>query len=112
MEKNAMNLSQRKRTTKTAGAANTNVKQQKEPTTKSAKAASPLPRRQAAPSAPGSATAASGDRSAAFSPAERIEMIAIAAYHRAERRNFSAGSPEQDWLEAEAEIDGSLDRQR
>ena len=42
--------------------------------------------------------------------AERVEMIVIAAYHRAARQGFSEGSPEQDWLEAETEIDQSLDR--
>lgn len=36
---------------------------------------------------------------------ERTQRIATAAYLRAERRGFSNGSPEQDWLEAEAEVD-------
>lgn len=35
-------------------------------------------------------------------------MIAIAAYRRAEQRGFSGGAAEQDWLEAEAEIDRAL----
>ncbi len=34
-------------------------------------------------------------------------MIATAAYYRMQRRGFSGGSPEQDWLEAEAELDGA-----
>jgi hypothetical protein len=38
---------------------------------------------------------------------ERLQRIAIAAYYRAERRGFVGGSPEQDWLEAEAEVDGA-----
>jgi len=111
MEKNALNLNQRKRSTKTAEAATADRNQRKR-SAKPAEPASSLPRKQAVRSAPGTAAAASGDGSAAFSPAERIEMIAIAAYHRAERRSFSGESPEQDWLEAEAEIDRSLDRQR
>ena len=37
---------------------------------------------------------------------DRQEMIAIAAYYRAERRGFSGGDAMQDWLEAESEIDG------
>jgi hypothetical protein len=35
---------------------------------------------------------------------ERRRMIAEAAYYRAMRRGFVGGSPEGDWLEAEAEI--------
>ena len=41
-------------------------------------------------------------------PEERRRLIAQEAYLKAERRGFSGGSPEQDWLEAEAEIDGML----
>ena len=36
---------------------------------------------------------------------ERYHMIAEAAYYRAEHRGFQSGNPEQDWLEAENEID-------
>lgn len=111
MEKNARNLNQEERSTKAAEAATTNPKQRKR-SAKPAESASPLPGEQTVRSAPGAAAAASGDGSASFSPAERLEMIAIAAYHRAERRNFTGGTPEHDWLEAEAEIDRSLDRQR
>ena len=32
------------------------------------------------------------------------DMIATAAYYRAEKRGFEGGSPEQDWYEAEAEL--------
>ena len=32
------------------------------------------------------------------------EMVAAAAYYRAEARGFRDSSPEQDWLEAEAEL--------
>ncbi|MEZ5541927.1 MAG: DUF2934 domain-containing protein [Pseudomonadota bacterium] len=39
---------------------------------------------------------------------ERDRMIREAAYLRAERRGFCGGSAEQDWLEAEHEIDVSL----
>jgi hypothetical protein len=41
-------------------------------------------------------------------PGMRREMIAIAAYYRAEKRRFSGGSELEDWLEAEAEIDRTL----
>jgi len=39
---------------------------------------------------------------------ERYAMIQQAAYLRAERRGFVGGSPEQDWLEAEKEVDRML----
>ncbi len=32
------------------------------------------------------------------------EMVATAAYYRAEKRGFNGGDATQDWLEAEAEI--------
>ena len=38
----------------------------------------------------------------------RRNLIAIAAYLRAEQRGFRGGSPEHDWLEAEAEADRAL----
>jgi hypothetical protein len=40
----------------------------------------------------------------------REELIAQAAYFRAERRGFQGGDPVQDWLDAEAEIDASMSR--
>lgn len=40
----------------------------------------------------------------------RDEMIARAAYFRAERRGFADGCALQDWLEAEAEVDAKLSR--
>jgi hypothetical protein len=36
---------------------------------------------------------------------ERWRMIAIAAYHKAERRHFAPGYELGDWIEAEKEID-------
>jgi len=35
----------------------------------------------------------------------RRERIAIAAYYRAEKREFKSGGEDQDWLEAEATMD-------
>jgi hypothetical protein len=40
-----------------------------------------------------------------ISPEIRQQMIAEAAYLRAERRGFSAGDPLDDWLAAEREVD-------
>jgi hypothetical protein len=45
------------------------------------------------------------DSSAPPTPEERWLMIAEAAYYRAEKRGFAPGHAEQDWLEAEKEID-------
>jgi hypothetical protein len=39
---------------------------------------------------------------------ERLQLIATAAYLRAERRNFTPGCELDDWLEAEAEIETKL----
>lgn len=36
------------------------------------------------------------------------QMVAAAAYFRAEARGFSGGSPERDWLDAEAELTARL----
>ena len=38
------------------------------------------------------------------SPEERHQMIAEAAYYRAQQRGFRGGDPLQDWIEAEAEV--------
>jgi hypothetical protein len=38
----------------------------------------------------------------------RSQMIAEAAYYNAQKRNFTDGSAEQDWLTAEAEVDKVL----
>lgn len=46
--------------------------------------------------------------SAAIDAAGRHSLIAEAAYLRAERRGFSGGCCETDWLEAEREVDGQL----
>jgi hypothetical protein len=43
-----------------------------------------------------------------INPEERRRLIAEAAYLRAEQRGFVGGSPEQDWLDAEAEVDRAL----
>lgn len=39
-----------------------------------------------------------------FSEQEWHDMVATAAYYRAEGRGFDGGSTEQDWYEAEAEL--------
>lgn len=47
-------------------------------------------------------------RDAGVSAAQRHQMIAEAAYLRAERRGFTPADPVEDWLTAEQEIDALL----
>ena len=46
-----------------------------------------------------------------ITPEQRFNMIAEAAYFMAEKRGFSGGNPEADWLCAESEIDHILTNQ-
>lgn len=46
-----------------------------------------------------------------LTPEQRYQMIAQAAYYRAERRGFIIGDTTQDWLDAEVEIDRILQQQ-
>lgn len=39
---------------------------------------------------------------------DRHEMIAMSAYYRSQKRDFNNGDEIQDWLEAEAEVDGLI----
>ncbi len=69
--------------------------------------AAPTTRRRSATATPQS------DADAGTTPVasgERDRMIAQAAYYRAERRGFAGdeGERQQDWLEAEAEIDRAI----
>lgn len=43
-----------------------------------------------------------------ISSEERWRMIAVAAYHKAEKRGFVSGDENQDWLDAEKEVDEVL----
>ena len=46
----------------------------------------------------------------ALSDEQRMELVAAAAYRRAEERGFEGGDPSLDWLEAEREVDASYGR--
>jgi hypothetical protein len=46
------------------------------------------------------------------SPEERHEMVAVAAYYRAESRGFLPGHEQEDWFEAAAVIDAMLETMR
>jgi hypothetical protein len=43
-------------------------------------------------------------------PEDRLDMIAEAAYYRAEKRGFEPGHEVQDWLEAEMAVDATIKR--
>jgi hypothetical protein len=40
------------------------------------------------------------------------ELVALAAYYRAERRGFAPGGETEDWLEAEREVAARIDGAR
>lgn len=44
----------------------------------------------------------------AVTPEQRYHYVEVAAYYIAERRGFEAGSAEEDWAQAELEIDRLL----
>lgn len=86
-----------------------------------AKAKTPAPRARreepAVPTVPAAAIPAApavtakpenGKSAAHLSPEERHRLIAEAAYFRASQRGFPGGAEVEDWLAAEAEIDGKL----
>ena len=58
------------------------------------------------PAPPSAPTPPAGEPQTALSEAEaRHHRISVAAYYRAERRGFAPGGEEQDWLEAETDIE-------
>jgi Protein of unknown function (DUF2934) len=65
------------------------------------------PRQRAEPVKPADPAPGASNRVAVSEDARRA-MIAEAAYLRAERRGFTGGSEEEDWLAAEAEVDALL----
>ena len=48
--------------------------------------------------------ASKGGGEMSVTPEQRHQMIAEAAYWRAQKRSFVEGNPENDWYEAEEEI--------
>jgi hypothetical protein len=57
-------------------------------------------------------SAAASDALMVPTPAERDEMIAVAAYFLAERRGFVPGGANDDWLRAERQIDAMIEAMR
>ncbi|MFA7386314.1 MAG: DUF2934 domain-containing protein [Thiohalobacteraceae bacterium] len=74
-------------------------------TSAAAKATSPAPAKNPTKAATAVRKPSNGKTPRELSAELRREMIAEAAYLRAERRGFSAGDPTEDWLEAEREVD-------
>lgn len=72
------------------------------------KKAETVVKRTAAPRKTKSSASKGNGNGQGITPEVRLGMIAEAAYYRAERRGFQGGSPELDWLEAEAEVDQIL----
>ena len=61
------------------------------------------------PAPPDAPTPPAGEPDTASSDAEqRHHRISEAAYYRAQRRGFTPGAEEEDWFEAEKEIDGGM----
>lgn len=54
--------------------------------------------------------APSAGTASAVTPQARWQMIAEAAYFRAQKRGFAPGGEIEDWLEAETEVDRQLGR--
>ncbi len=69
----------------------------------------------AKPTTDGAARSSAGSRrvkataaSIELTPEERWRMIAVAAYHKAEKRGFAPGNADKDWFEAEKVVDALL----
>ena len=74
-------------------------------------ASKPKPRKSTKSRHPsGTAHETSQDPRLEFSNDEWYDMVATAAYFRAESRGFEGGSPEEDWYEAEAQLREQLAR--
>jgi hypothetical protein len=88
------------------------------PAKSSASAAKKAPSKEAAktpePTKPAAeaakSTKATAAKTAVLTPAERMKMIAEAAYYLAEKRGFSGGNELTDWVAAEKQVDAILSR--
>ena len=72
------------------------------------------PKNAASKPAPSAAPAASGKTSSAktVTPAERLAMIAEAAYFIAQKRGFGGGKETDDWAQAEKQVDAVLKKSK
>jgi hypothetical protein len=78
----------------------------KSTTTTAKSAAKPAEARSDVPAKPAPAKAATVKPT--LSPAERMKMIAEAAYYLAQKRGFSGGNELSDWVTAEKQVDALL----
>ena len=87
------------------------VKAESKPAAKAPVVAKPVAVKAAAPVAKAKAPAKAKAKvtSASIDPGQRANYIEVAAFYIAERRGFAPGNPEQDYLEAAAEIDRLID---
>ncbi|MBI3902473.1 MAG: DUF2934 domain-containing protein [Nitrosomonadales bacterium] len=60
--------------------------------------------------APAKRVARKVSKPASVSPEDRYHMIATAAYYLAEKRGFAGGYEMNDWISAEAQIDGMISK--
>ena len=67
-----------------------------------AKKAAPV--KKATPKAPAKKEEVKVKTTKKVSEQERMQMIATAAYFKAEQRGFFGGNPDQDWKDAEREV--------
>ena len=77
-----------------------------ENTSKKPPASKSISKKKTAKNKPGTKASQPGKKK--VSAEERLKMIAVAAYLKAEKRGFAAGYELDDWNEAEKEIDASL----
>jgi hypothetical protein len=95
-------------------AANTTVTEKKTKTVKSAKKPATKRKTTAVKTAAAKTTVAKSTRTKKkaavinVSDEQRLSMIAEAAYFKAEKRGFIGGTPEEDWLAAESEVNALL----
>ena len=71
---------------------------------------SAVPRRAAAPVSGRGVPPMRSETAEQVTPEERWNLIALAAYYRAEKRGFVGGDSEGDWWAAEKEVDDELGR--
>lgn len=57
----------------------------------------------------GSLTGSKPNSETTLSPEQRAQMVAVAAYYKAEQRGFAAGHEMDDWLAAEQEFKALLE---
>ncbi len=93
---------------KSAGEEGSGKKRASAPMSAKRRIDSPARERAAPAVTKGADVSARSDGQSSISSEERIQMIRRRAYLQAEKRGFQGGSPLEDWLQAEAEVDAQL----